>query len=99
MIYIKSELSKILGKIEELDPASSLTCDRLYPLIEMAYLLISDYYEIDQCHSIIHHLANQMRELEKCRTSPENIQDQFKHVLAHAQRSTEEELRIFISHL
>ena len=99
MINIKSELSKILGKIEELDRSSRLNCDHLYPLIEEAYLLISDYFEIDQCHSIIHQLAAQMQELEKCSENPEKIPSESNKVLENAKRITTDELRIFISHL
>ena len=99
MIYIKSELSKILGKMEELERSGQLNYDRLYPLIEEAYLLISDYFEIDQCHSIIHQLANHMRELEKCKIYQDKLPTKFKHVFENAKRSTAEELRIFISHL
>lgn len=99
MIDIKSELSKILGKIEDLDRSSRLNYDHLYPLIEEAYLLISDYYEIDQCHSIIHQLATQMRELQKCNENPDTPPEEFNRVLKLAQKSTTEELRLFISHL
>jgi len=99
MIYIKSELSKILGKIEELDKSSPLNCDHLYPLIEEAYLLISDYFEIDQCHSIIHQLATQMRELKKCNENAEKIPTELNQLLENAKRIAMEELRIFISHL
>ncbi len=99
MIYIKSELSKILGKIEDLGRSSPLNYDHLYPLIEEAYLLISDYFEIDQCHSIIHQLAGQMKVLEKCSSQSGKIKEDLEHTLGNAQKIASEELRVFISHL
>lgn len=99
MIYIKSELSKILGKIEELDSSHQSNYDRLYPLIEEAYLLISDYFEIDQCHSIIHQLANQMRELKESNDHPDDAVSHRIETLKKAQSTCANELRIFISHL
>jgi hypothetical protein len=99
MIDIKSELSKILGKIEELERFSQLDCDHLYPLIEEAYLLISDYFEIDQCHSIIHQLANQMRELKESGNQKGETGSPSIQTLRRAQTTSAEELRIFISHL
>jgi hypothetical protein len=99
MIYLKSELSKILGKIEELDRTGQLTCDHVYPLLEEAYLLISDYFEIDQCHSIIHQLTIQMRELKKCIETTDMKPFEINQLLKKVKRTTMEELRIFISHL
>ncbi|MBR9997693.1 MAG: hypothetical protein KFF73_01920 [Cyclobacteriaceae bacterium] len=92
-------MSKILGKIEDLDKGSTLTSENLYPLLEHAYLLISDYFEIDQCHSIVHHLRVQMKELENCRSMPDKNPAGTESVLDHAQKSSANELRIFISHL
>ena len=60
MHQIKSELSKILGKIEDMNQSSSLTCKLLFSLLEEAYQLISDYFEIEQSHRITHHLVVQM---------------------------------------
>ena len=99
MIYIKSELSKILGKIEELERSSQLDCDHLYLLIEEAYLLISDYFEIDQCHSIIHQLTNQMRELKESKDHQGDAVSHRMETLKKAQATCADELRIFISHL
>lgn len=99
MIYIKSELSKILGKIEELDQHDQLNFDKLYPLIEEAYLLISDYFEIDQCHSVIHQLANQMRELKESKDQSADAISPLPETLKKAQTICADELRIFISHL
>jgi hypothetical protein len=97
MIHLKSEMSKILGKIEDLEKGSSLTPENLYPLLELGYLLISDYFEIDQCHSIIHHLRTQMRELknDNFHEDPATLEE----VLDHAQKTSMDELRVFISHL
>ena len=99
MIHLKSEMSKILGKIEELEQGSTLTVDNLHPLLEQGYLLISDYFEIDQCHSIIHQLRNQMRAI-----NPPGITCQMEStdngdILEEARKKAVDELRIFISHL
>jgi len=98
MIQIKSELSKVLGKIEELDH-SSLTSGNLYPLIERAYLLISDSFDIEQCHSTIHHLVMCMKELKDYDKSENKSSAEEEKILNNARLICAEELRIFISHL
>jgi hypothetical protein len=99
MIQIKSELSKIQGKIEGLDNASSLTTEKLYPLLERAYLLIADYFEIVQCHSIIHNLVQQMKELKDFEEAEEKTSSDEKKMLETVRDASANELRIFISHL
>jgi hypothetical protein len=85
--------------MEELDRSDQLNYDHLYPLIEEAYLLISDYFEIDQCHSVIHQLANQMRELKESKDHPDDGVSHGMETLKKAQTTSADELRIFISHL
>lgn len=99
MIHLKSEMSKILGKIEELEKSSTLTAENLYPLLEQGYLLISDYFEIDQCHSIIHQLRVQMHAINH--RGNHNDQDSLDYgdFLEDIRKTAVYELRIFISHL
>jgi len=85
--------------MEELDRSDQLNYDQLYPLIEEAYLLISDYFEIDQCHSVIHQLANQMRELKESDDNPDDAVSHRMETLRKAETTSADELRIFISHL
>jgi hypothetical protein len=99
MIHLKSRMSKILGKIEELEKGSTLTAENLYPLLEQGYLLISDYFEIDQCHSIIHLLRAQMREIDHFDNRNNQGSSENGNVLEEARKTAVDELRIFISHL
>lgn len=85
--------------MEELDRSDQLKYDRLYPLLEEAYLLISDYFEIDQCHSVIHQLANQMQELKESNKKSDDDGTLLMRTLKKAQATSADELRIFISHL
>ncbi len=69
MHHIKSELNKLLGQIERLDEFSMESASQFYDLFERAYNIISDSFDLDQCHSILHHLRSQMRDLDRLRTS------------------------------
>ncbi len=100
MHHIKSELSKILGKIEDMNQSSLLsTSELLYSVLEKAYQLISDYFEIEQSHRITHHLVAQMKELKECVELENNSSPEVKKIFEKAQKTSIEELRIFISHL
>ena len=98
MIILKSEISKILGKIEDLEVGSTLTGANLYVQLEHAYLLISDHFEIDQCHSIIHQFRNQMRILRPHDTDHIVFSDK-ENELEEVKKAAIKELTVFISHL
>ena len=65
MHHIRSELNKLLGQVERLDDSSPANAGQLYDLLKRAYDIISDSFDLDQCHSILHHLRSQLRELDR----------------------------------
>ncbi len=99
MFQIKSELNQILGKLEALEQSGSFSGEDVYQLLEKAYFIISDSFDIEQCHSTVHELKNHMRIIKGFPAARERSRKEMDQILQEALGRCIRELRVFVSHL
>ena len=99
MYHIKSELNKVLGRIEDLGKYHSLNYENLHPLLDKAYKIIVESFDIEQCHSILHQLRNHMRTLNQNKSGGDPSKDTDALSIEKVRKESVKELQVFISHL